>query len=149
MDKKWKLDVICPEDAESLLGNSNSSSNEKASSNSWNRRKIHRRPRSMLQAFVCGSICITGVFLLIYIPLFSHFNARICKQQQQKHIKFTKCLFLDPLPNWGYNTSRNTSDYVLPKRDTVMVHPRNVCDSNNNFFLLIMVSSSLGNFEAR
>lgn len=129
MEKTWKLD-ICPEDTESLLG---TNSNEKsASASSWNRRKIHRRPRSMLQTFVCGSICITGVFLLIYIPMFSHYNSRIY-----------------PLPNWGLNTSRNTSDYVLPNRDTVIVQPRNVCDTENHFFLLIMVSSALGNFQAR
>lgn len=66
MDKNWKQDT----DTESLLP---------GGAQSRNRRKIHRRPRSMLQTFVIGSIGITVVFLLLYIPLFSHYNARICK----------------------------------------------------------------------
>lgn len=141
MDKNWKVEIVFAEN-ETLLP-----------IKSRNRRKIHRRPRSMLQAFIIGSICITVVFLLLYIPLFSHYNARICKLP--KLILYRKVcfsiwnLFLVPLSNWGYNISRNTSDYVLPNEQTVMVQPRNVCDSSNNFFLLIMVSSALGNFQAR
>uniref|UniRef100_T1GUS9 Hexosyltransferase n=1 Tax=Megaselia scalaris TaxID=36166 RepID=T1GUS9_MEGSC len=120
----------CPEDTESLLLSSTSNPNEK-NIGFRNRRRLHRRCPRMVQTFVIFSVFIVGVFLLIYIPIFSNSNSRMY-----------------PLQSWSFNTSRNTADYILPNQETALIEPKNVCDTKK-FFLLIMVSSALGNFEAR
>ncbi|XP_058057345.1 uncharacterized protein LOC131208569 [Anopheles bellator] len=60
---------------------------------------------------------------------------------------------------WGLNTSRQTMDYILPYENTTMIDPANVCtaeepragltEESEKVFLLIVVCSSAGNFEAR
>ncbi|XP_004533420.1 beta-1,3-galactosyltransferase 1 [Ceratitis capitata] len=51
------------------------------------------------------------------------------------------------LLDWGYNTSRNIADYVLPENNTVVLEPKHVCD--NKIFLLVVVCSSMQNFAMR
>uniref|UniRef100_A0AAG5CYD7 Uncharacterized protein n=1 Tax=Anopheles atroparvus TaxID=41427 RepID=A0AAG5CYD7_ANOAO len=62
------------------------------------------------------------------------------------------------IAGWGVNTSRQTIDYVLPYENTTLIDPVNVCsteeraglaDESEKVFLLIVVCSSAGNFEAR
>ncbi|XP_052865009.1 uncharacterized protein LOC128271490 [Anopheles cruzii] len=60
---------------------------------------------------------------------------------------------------WGLNTSRQTMNYILPYENTTMIDPANVCtaeepragltEESDKVFLLIVVCSSAGNFEAR
>uniref|UniRef100_A0A182VZX8 ZZ-type domain-containing protein n=1 Tax=Anopheles minimus TaxID=112268 RepID=A0A182VZX8_9DIPT len=59
---------------------------------------------------------------------------------------------------WGLNTSRETTDYVLPYENTTVIDPLNVCtneersglvEESKKVYLLIVVCSSAQNFEAR
>lgn len=50
---------------------------------------------------------------------------------------------------WSKNTSRETSDYIFPNENTTLIEPPNLCRTNESIFLLIVVCSSAGNFEAR
>lgn len=52
------------------------------------------------------------------------------------------------IPGWNFNTSRETVDYVIPNANTTLIDPVQVC-SGNKIFLLVVVCSSAGNFDAR
>lgn len=50
---------------------------------------------------------------------------------------------------WAKNTSRDTTEYILPNENTTLIEP-SICSSNSDpIFLLIVVCSSASNFEAR
>ncbi|XP_055587075.1 uncharacterized protein LOC129739590 [Uranotaenia lowii] len=62
------------------------------------------------------------------------------------------------ISGWSANTSRQTVNYVLPGENTTVIDPFNVCSheertgdgsEREKVFLLIVVCSSAGNFEAR
>lgn len=50
---------------------------------------------------------------------------------------------------WSQNTSRVTTDYILPNENTTLIEPPNLCREINAMFLLIVVCSSPSNFKAR
>lgn len=52
------------------------------------------------------------------------------------------------IPGWSHNTSRETTDYILPN-DTTIIEPPTLCREPDPIFLLIVVCSSVNNFEAR
>ncbi|GAB0093876.1 beta-1,3-galactosyltransferase 1 [Sergentomyia squamirostris] len=81
----------------------------------------------------CGVIVVVLLFLLflIYIPLFRNIQGRIVG-----------------IPGWSYNTSRDTTDYVFPDKNTTLIDP-NMADMENGIFLLIVVCSAANNFFAR
>lgn len=56
--------------------------------------------------------------------------------------------FTVAIPGWNFNTSRETVDYVIPNANTTLIDPIQVC-SGNKIFLLVVVCSSAGNFDAR
>ncbi|XP_055378511.1 beta-1,3-galactosyltransferase 1-like isoform X2 [Condylostylus longicornis] len=96
-----------------------------------NRHQIHRRARRLVRIFLISlgisSLCF---FLYVYIPILSAIHSRSMS-----------------ISGWGYNTSKDTANYVYPNRDTTLINPSNVC--SNNFFLLIVVTSSITNFAER
>lgn len=55
------------------------------------------------------------------------------------------------IPGWSFNTSRETTDYILPDDNTTLLEPVNLCVSldGRKLFLLIVVCSSLNNFDQR
>lgn len=55
--------------------------------------------------------------------------------------------FIDLVLGWTYNTSRNTSHYILANNLSANLIPERVCDQNS--FLLMMVCSAPSNFDAR
>lgn len=50
---------------------------------------------------------------------------------------------------WSLNTSRETTDYILPNENTTLIEPPTLCRESDPVFLLIVVCSSANNFEAR
>lgn len=52
---------------------------------------------------------------------------------------------------WAKNTSRDTTEYILPNENTTLIEPPSLCAVTNTdpIFLLIVVCSSASNFEAR
>lgn len=51
---------------------------------------------------------------------------------------------------WEPNQTRNVSDYIFPEKNTIITDAINICNKNDgNIFLLIIVSSSAENFDAR
>lgn len=50
---------------------------------------------------------------------------------------------------WSQNTSRETTDYILPNENTTLIEPPTLCRDPQPIFLLIVVCSSANNFEAR
>lgn len=50
---------------------------------------------------------------------------------------------------WSLNTSRETTDYILPNENTTLIEPPTLCRETDPIFLLIVVCSSATNFEAR
>lgn len=50
---------------------------------------------------------------------------------------------------WSQNTSRETTDYILPNDNTTLIEPLMLCREPEPIFLLIVVCSSASNFEAR
>lgn len=50
---------------------------------------------------------------------------------------------------WAKNKSRDISEYVLPNENTTLIEPPSLCHGVDPIFLLIVVCSSAGNFEAR
>lgn len=50
---------------------------------------------------------------------------------------------------WSQNTSRETTDYILPNENTTLIEPPFLCRESDPIFLLIVVCSSADNFEAR
>lgn len=50
---------------------------------------------------------------------------------------------------WLYNSSRWASDYILPDENTTLHEPPHLCRELDPIFLLIVVSSSANNVEAR
>lgn len=50
---------------------------------------------------------------------------------------------------WSQNTSRETTDYILPNENTTLIEPPALCREPDPIFLLIVVCSSANNFEAR
>lgn len=114
-----RLDVDIDQDSHSELGMMPANQ----------RHQIHRGARKLTRFFMVFFGCLS-FFLLFYIA--------ICNSLINRRVA---------LPGWGYNTSRNTADYVLPDEDTDLIKPQHVCDSK--FFLLIVVCSAINNFEAR
>lgn len=55
--------------------------------------------------------------------------------------------FTDSVLGWTYNTSRNTSQYILANNLTANLIPEHVCDQHS--FLLMVVCSAPNNFDAR
>lgn len=53
------------------------------------------------------------------------------------------------VPGWSHNTSRETTDYILPNDNTTIIEPPTLCREPDPIFLLIVVCSSASNFEAR
>lgn len=55
-----------------------------------------------------------------------------------------------PIPGWDKNTTRDTTNYVLPHLNTTLIDPAHVCTlTPNKIFLLIVVCSSSVNFDIR
>lgn len=50
---------------------------------------------------------------------------------------------------WSHNTSRDTTEYILPNDNTTLIEPPTLCHELEPIFLLIVVCSSANNFEAR
>ena len=50
---------------------------------------------------------------------------------------------------WSLNTSRDPIDYILPHENTTIIEPSNLCKDKSPLFMLIVVCSSVRNFEAR
>lgn len=50
---------------------------------------------------------------------------------------------------WSQNTSRETTEYILPNENTTLIEPPFLCREPDPIFLLIVVCSSASNFEAR
>lgn len=74
--------------------------------------------------------------------------------------------FSGSIPGWSYNTSRDTRSYVFPDNVTLLNQPRSICkpkqdetkscgnncvvdNDKNTTFLLVIICSSMQNFEAR
>lgn len=53
----------------------------------------------------------------------------------------------DVVLGWTYNTTRNTSHYILANNLTAILMPEHICD--RQLFLLMIVCSAPGNFDAR
>lgn len=91
-----------------------------------------RRTRRMQRVLL--SIFVIVVFLVLYIPL---------SQNLYRGRGGT-------IPGWSFNTSRDTRDYILPDDNTTILNV-NVCApiDNKKLFLLVVVCSSLNNFDQR
>lgn len=51
---------------------------------------------------------------------------------------------------WEPNQTRNVSDYIFPDKNTIITDVNNICnETDENIFLLIIVSSSAENIDAR
>lgn len=55
--------------------------------------------------------------------------------------------FSDSVIGWTYNTTRNTSQYIFSNNLTANLMPEHICKEQT--FLLMMVCSAPGNFDAR
>lgn len=51
------------------------------------------------------------------------------------------------MDGWDYNTSKNAYKYISPHNSSLIIRPLNFC--NKSSFLVIVVCSAPGNFEAR
>ncbi|XP_017471587.1 PREDICTED: beta-1,3-galactosyltransferase 1-like isoform X2 [Rhagoletis zephyria] len=92
------------------------------------RRRCRLRPVARM---VCCLMLAPIILLMLYMPLYPNW-----------HIQRQAALL-----DWGYNTSRNIADYVLPDNNTVILEPQHGC--NNKLFLLVIVCSSIQNFAIR
>jgi beta-1,3-galactosyltransferase 1 len=94
----------------------------------------HRRKSSTVnmknRIFVISIIFL--VLLSVHILIFN--NVKIYSRRE--------------VPGWSKNTSRETSDYILPNENTTLIEPL-LCREPDPIFLLIVVCSSVNNFEAR
>jgi hypothetical protein len=93
------------------------------------RRKPHTNMRHRI-------LFLTIVFLLllsIHILIFN--NVKIYGRRE--------------VEGWSHNTSRATTDYILPNENTTLIEPPTLCREPDPIFLLIVVCSSANNFEAR
>lgn len=88
----------------------------------WRKRAVIR--------IICCTMILLLMLMSFYMPLIPNMHTR--------HTA---------LPDWGYNTSRNLADYVLPDNNTVILEPQHVCQ--NKLFLLVVVCSSIQNFAIR
>lgn len=114
-------------------------------------KKIYLTPRRILRStsnFGGGSnnnlamrhsriLILSSLFaflLFVHIIIFS--NVKIYNQIQ--------------VEGWSKNKSRVPSDYIFPELNTTLIEP-SICSSVSDppIFLLIVVCSSFGNFEAR
>ncbi|XP_011182379.1 beta-1,3-galactosyltransferase 1-like [Zeugodacus cucurbitae] len=87
------------------------------------------RKRAVIRILCCVMILLL-MLMSLYMPLIPN--------MQTRHTA---------LSDWGYNTSRNLADYVLPDNNTVILEPQHVC--HHKLFLLVVVCSSTQNFAIR
>ncbi|XP_049807392.1 beta-1,3-galactosyltransferase 1-like isoform X1 [Schistocerca nitens] len=94
----------------------------------------HGHSRRYLRCFVA---CFVSLFflLMLYVPAYHQTRTR----DDQMHIV--------NIPGWSLNTSRDLKLYVLPENLTAIIPQPDIC--SEKLFLLIVVCSAVGNFEAR
>ena len=96
----------------------------------------HRRKKSTTNNMRHKILIVVIVFLVllsIHVLIFN--NVKIYSRRE--------------VQGWSHNTSRETTDYVLPNENTTILEPPNLCREPELIFLLIVVCSSANNFEAR
>jgi beta-1,3-galactosyltransferase 1 len=97
---------------------------------------VQRRRKSSAPNMRHRILFITFVFLVllsIHILIFN--NVKIYSRRE--------------VAGWSQNTSRETTDYILPNENTTLIEPPSLCREPHPIFLLIVVCSSANNFEAR
>ena len=112
-------------------------------------KKVYLTPRRILRSSNIGAtnnlamkhriFIITSLFaFLLFIQIIISSNFKIYSHNIQ-------------VEGWAKNTSRDTTEYILPNENTTLIEPSSLCSATNNdpIFLLIVVCSSASNFEAR
>lgn len=112
-------------------------------------RKVYLTPRRILRnnslagpnnlAMKHRILMISSLFaFLLFIQIIISSNFKIYNQNIQ-------------VEGWAKNTSRDTTEYILPNENTTLIEPSTLCSpsSSDPIFLLIVVCSSASNFEAR
>ncbi|XP_037713622.1 beta-1,3-galactosyltransferase 1 [Drosophila subpulchrella] len=100
-------------------------------------RKLQHRTRMpqprMLRRLGCYTLSAFVIFLLllVYLPLIYLDGHKRCAG----------------LPDWTLETSRSTTDYLDPGRETALIVPRDFC--RNKTFLVIAVCTGVANFVQR
>lgn len=98
---------------------------------------MDQRPRKPAATNMRHKILIVSVVFLvllsIHVLIFN--NVKIYSRRE--------------VQGWSHNTSRETTDYVLPNENTTIIEPPNLCREPEPIFLLIVVCSSASNFDAR
>lgn len=92
----------------------------------------HRRQQTARLKF-CFILSFIAFFSLLYVPLFRSVN---------RHRSVA-------LPGWWSNVSRDLRDFVEPDRNTTLIEPVGICDTRDKIFVLVVVCSAVGNFDAR
>lgn len=106
--------------------------------------------------------------LIDEVPIVPHHRRRTTANSSMRHrILFFSVVFLVLLSihilifnnvkiysrrevqGWSQNTSRETTDYILPNENTTLLEPPLLCREPDPIFLLIVVCSSASQFEAR
>lgn len=64
---------------------------------------------------------------------------------------FNFCVFslLGTIPGWDRNTTRDIPYYIAPHLNTTLIEPAQVCKPSDNILLLIVICTSVENFENR
>ncbi|XP_065332402.1 beta-1,3-galactosyltransferase 1-like [Cloeon dipterum] len=80
------------------------------------------------------AVCCIFLFLLalLYIPVYYHVQVREA-----------------PVAGWERNSSRNLREYVQPDNLTAIIEQPSICASSGPILLLVIVCSSVDNFDAR
>ncbi|CRK96359.1 CLUMA_CG009776, isoform A [Clunio marinus] len=78
---------------------------------------------------------VTVFLVLLSIHILIYSNVKVYSQRM--------------IVGWSRNTSRQTIDYARPNENTTLIEPVKACHEDIPIFLLIVVCSSLINFEAR
>ncbi|XP_059471379.1 beta-1,3-galactosyltransferase 1-like isoform X2 [Neocloeon triangulifer] len=80
------------------------------------------------------AVCCIFLFLLVllYIPVYYHVQVREA-----------------PVAGWERNSSRNLREYVQPDNVTAIIEQPSICASNGPILLLVIICSSVENFDAR
>lgn len=111
-------------------------------------KKVYLTPRRILRSSNIGAtnnlamkhriFIITSLFaFLLFIQILISSNFKIYSHNIQ-------------VEGWAKNTSRDTTEYILPNENTTLIEPSSLCSATNEpIFLLIVVCSSASNFEAR
>lgn len=60
---------------------------------------------------------------------------------------YNPLIFAVSVVGWEFNTTRNTSQYILKNNLTAVIMPEHVCDQKS--LIVIIVCTAPGNFEAR